>query len=112
MTETGKSPLDWAAVTPVFGARLREPKKPERPSDGAIAMAQKSYDGFIPEGETETLHVMRHRFPSIEAADLAADELKRAGSYTTPVTTVTVTVDDNDKRSIRWRAGEKRGRKS
>jgi hypothetical protein len=107
--------VTWDAVVPTFSNRLREPKRPEKPSDGAIAMAQKSYDGFIPEGSDETWHAITHRFPTVEMAADAADELKRAGAYTTPETTVTVLIDPEgkgDNRVVRWRAGGKRGRKA
>src|SRR5260370_31690412 len=116
MTEApAKAPgITWDNVVPSFRARLREPKLPAKPSDGAIAMAQRSYDGTIPEGGTEALHVMTHRFPNAESADLAADELKRAGAYTSPVTTVNVTRGekgdgDGDLRIVHWRAGPHRG---
>lgn len=109
-------PIAWDSVTPVFTDRLRAPKKPERPSDGAIAMAQRSWNGFVKgEGDdAETVHVMRHRFKTVEEAEAAADELKRAGAYTDPETTVTVNHDpDNtdDRRIVAWLAGQKRGRK-
>lgn len=104
------SPLDWAAVTPGFKSALRPPKLPERPSDGAVAQAQRSYDGQD-NGEGETVHVMFHRFPTVEMAEAAADELKRAGAYTNPQTTVQVYHDEKDRRILSWRAGAKRGRK-
>lgn len=115
--EAAVSPIAWDAVTPTFSDRLRAPKKPERPSDGAIALAQKSYAGEVRgEGDAkETVHVLRHRFKTVEEAEKAADELKRAGYYTTPESTVTVVHDpDNtgDRRLIAWQAGNKRGRKS
>lgn len=115
MTDTAKQGLGWEKITPVFGAQLRPPKKPPRPTDGAIAMAQKSYDGFTPEGAEETFHVMTHRFESVEVAEHAADELKRAGAYTEPETSVTVLIDpeeSGDKRIVRWSAGKRRGRKA
>lgn len=104
----------FEGITPVFSAKLRQPKKPAKPSDGAIAMAQKSFDGFAPEGSEEVQHVMTHRFATVEMADTAEDELKRAGAYTTPETTVNTIRDPegtDDKRILRWRAGLKRGRK-
>ena len=117
MTDTRDAPgktIEWESVVPTFHSRLRAPKKPPRPSDGAIVQAQRSWDGRVNEdGETE--HVMRHRFATEEMAQIAADELKRAGYYTEPETTVSVTVDpDNagDKRIIAWLAGGKRGRKA
>lgn len=99
----------WDKVTPTFKDRLREPVKPARPPEGAIAMAQKSFDGITEEDGT-VKHAMSHRFPSAELAAQAADELKRAGAYTTPESTVTVVIDEGDKRLITWRAGKKRGR--
>lgn len=121
MTDTAeRKPVAWDAITPVFGARLKGPKLPPRPSDGAVAMAQKSLDGMTDPESGEVMHVITHRFPSVEMADLAADELKRAGSYTNPVSTVTVVrgpdfKDEDpkfdDQRWVRWRAGGKRGRK-
>lgn len=110
----------WDSVIPNFGSVFKPPVKPERPSDGAIRMAQKSFDGFtapVAEGEDpgETLHVITHRFQTNEAADVAEDELKRAGSYTDPETTVSVARDPDgvgDSRIVRWRAGNKRGRKT
>lgn len=118
MTETKQeSPvpgISWDKVTPTFKDRLREPAKPARPSDGAIAMAQRSYDGYTPEvaeGEkVVTQHVMSHRFKTADEAELAKDELKRAGAYTTPESTVTAFIDEGDKRIVTWRAGNKRGR--
>lgn len=115
MTETTetKSPLDWAGIKPVFKARLTPPKMPERPSDMAISLAQASYDGQDVDGET--YHVMTHRFKSEAQAAAAADELKRAGAYTTPVSTVTIAIDPEktgDKRVVSWRASGKRGRKT
>jgi hypothetical protein len=109
-----KHGVSWDAVAPVFTGRLRAPRKPERPSDGAIRMAQKSYDGHTPEGEDVTLHAITHRFGSVEEAEIAAAELKRAGAYTEPETTVSVLFDPEntgDKRVLRWKAGAKRGRK-
>lgn len=115
MTETTqtKSPLDWSGITPVFKARLTPPKRPERPSDMAISLAQASYDGQDVEGER--FHVMSHRFKTEAQAAAAADELKRAGAYTTPESTVTVAIDpekSGDKRVLSWRASGKRGRKT
>lgn len=121
MTETQEAPatveVSWDAIVPHFGSQMKPPALPARPSDGAIRMAQKSYDGFKSgEGENaEILHVMTHRFPTVEAADAAEDELRRAGAYTNPVTTVSVVRDpegEGDKRIVRWRAGNKRGRKT
>lgn len=123
MTETQEAPnqeapkkaVAWDAVVPKFSARLREPVKPQRPSDGAIKMAQISYDGRVNPETEETEHAITHRFPSVEAAEIAADELKRAGAYTTPETTVSIVIDPEgtgDKRILRWRAGGKRGRKT
>jgi len=118
MTETQeRAPLNpFEAITPMFRATLRPPKRPPKPSDGAIAMAQKSYNGFATgEGDSaETQHVMVHRFATVEEAELAADELKRAGAYTEPESTVTVIHDPDgsgDRRVVAWRAGGKRGRK-
>lgn len=105
--------IAWDAVTPVFTDRLRAPKKPEKPSDGAIAMAQRSYAGET-RGD-QTVHIMRHRFKTVEEAASAADELKRAGAYTEPETTVNVVIDPDgadDNRLVAWRAGLKRGRKT
>lgn len=105
--------IAWDSVQPIFTDRLRAPKKPERPSDGAIAMAQKSYAGTDKDGET--VHIMRHRFHTVEEATQAADELRRAGAYTEPETTVNVVIDPDgvdDKRVLAWRAGDKRGRKT
>lgn len=112
-----KAGIPWDAVVPTFTQRLREPKKPARPSDGAIAMAQKSFEGFKPEGADELYHVMQHRFATVEQAEIAADELKRAGSYINlpEGSTVNVNVDPEgtgDKRIVRWQAGHKRGRKT
>lgn len=104
----------WEALTPVFGARLRAPKKPPRPSDGAIAAAQQSYTGRMNPETNEMEHVMTHRFGSVEEAAKAVDELKRAGAFTKPETTVTAITDPDetgDKRIVRWRTGEKRGRR-
>lgn len=118
MTETTVAPaveVTWDSVIPHFGSQMKPKAPPARPSDGAIRMAQKSYDGFSPEGTEEVLHVITHRFATVEMADVAVDELKRAGAYTTPISTVNVVVDpDNtgDKRIVRWRAGVKRGRKT
>lgn len=112
MTDTKTPGVSWETITPMFGARLREPKKPAKPSDHAITQAQKSYNGEEHDGET--WHVLTHRFPSVEMAEAAADELKRAGSYTNPESTVTVVIDpqnSGDKRIVSWRAGGKRGRK-
>lgn len=117
-TEAPKAPekaIAWDAVVPKFSSRLREPVKPARPSDGAIRMAQLSYDGRVNEATGETEHAITHRFPTIEAADVAEDELKRAAAYTNPESTVSVVRDPEntgDKRIIRWRAGAKRGRKT
>jgi hypothetical protein len=121
MTETTAAPaaepakgIAWDDVVPHFGNVLKPPTKPARPSDGAIRMAQKSYDGFTHPETEEVLHVITHRFPTVEAADVAEDELKRAGSYTEPNSTVTVVRDPDgtgDNRIVRWRAGNKRGRK-
>ena len=112
------SPLavNWEKIVPTFKARLREPKKPARPSDGAIALAQKSYAGYQPVDDKgvavgEVRHAMSHRFATEEQAALALDELKRAGAYTTPETTVTAFIDEDDKRAVSWRAGNKRGRR-
>jgi len=114
-TDTATKPVNpFENITPVFGAKLREPKKPQRPSDGAIAMAQRSFMGHTPEGTEEIQHAMTHRFATEEMADFAEDELKRAGAYTDPQTTVqTVRDPENtgDKRIVRWQAGLKRGRK-
>lgn len=123
MTETQEhKSVSWDAITPVFGARLKGPKLPARPSDGAISMAQKSYNGIVVDAESgEKHHVITHRFKTTEEADLAADELKRAGAYTTPATTVTVLrgpdfKDEDpkydDTRWVRFRAGGKRGRQA
>jgi hypothetical protein len=57
---------------------------------------------------------MTHRFGTVEEAAKAVDELKRAGAYTDPETTVTAIIDPEetgDKRIVRWRTGEKRGRR-
>lgn len=96
----------------VFKATLRPPKKPEKPSDGAISAAQRSYDGHEVNGET--LHVITRRFPTVEAADAAEDEIKRAGAYTTPETSVRTARDPEgigDARILAFVAGNKRGRK-
>src|ERR1700677_3922098 len=89
-----KKTIAWDSVVPSFGNTFKPPVKPERPSDGAVAQAQKSFDGFTTKNEDgtdgEVLHVITHRFNTVEAADIAEDELKRAGAYTTPETTVTV----------------------
>lgn len=112
MTDTQTPVLDWDKVTPVFKQALKPPKLPPRPPDGAIRMAQKSYDGFTADDGETVQHVMSHRFGTEALAEQAAAELRNAGAYTTPVTTVTVHVDEADKRVVSWRAGEKRGRKS
>lgn len=127
MSETPEAPaaetpapaksISWDSVVPTFGNAFKPPVKPDKPSDGAVRMAQKSYDGFKsgPEDDAEVLHVITHRFPTVEAADVAEDELKRAGAYTTPESTVSVLRDpegEGDNRIVRWRAGNKRGRKT
>lgn len=119
MTDTAeRKGIAWDAITPVMGARLRPPKKPERPSDGAIALAQRSFNGSLSNPEdtaSEILHVLTHRFKTVEEADAAEDELKRAGAYTDPESTVTVVrdpEDTGDKRIVSWRAGQKRGRRA
>lgn len=112
MTETTAKPapaVSWDKVTPSFKERLREPVKPPRPPDGAIAMAQRSFDGLTTE-DGKVKHAMSHRFGTEELAAQAADELKRAGAYTTPESTVTVVFDEGDKRIVTWSAGKKRGR--
>ena len=118
-TEPVKPGISWDSVVPHFGDTFKPPVKPDKPSDGAIRMAQKSYDGFTEKNEDgtdgETMHVMTHRFPTEAAADVAEDELKRAGAYTTPEATVSVIRDPDgtgDNRIVRWRAGNKRGRKT
>ncbi len=113
-TEPAKG-IAWDNVIPSFGSTLKPPVKPAKPSDGAIRMAQRSYDGFTHPETEEVLHVMTHRFPTVEAADVAEDELKRSGAYTTPESTVSVVRDpdgEGDNRIVRWRAGNKRGRKT
>lgn len=109
------SGIAWDQVTPVFAATLRPPRKPERPSDMAVKLAQQSYEGKLNERTGEVEHVMRHRFPTVEMAEAAADELKRAQHYTDPVCTVSVKIDpdgDGDNRLVAWRAGNRPGRKS
>jgi len=120
MTETPETPapetppgIDWDKAKPVFADRLRAPKTAAKPSDGAIKMAQRSYDGEK-HGE-DIVHVLRFRFPTAEIAEAAADELKRAGAFTTPESTVRTVIDpDNagDTRMVAWSAGAKRGRKT
>ena len=116
MTETRQAPggtvadIKWDSMIPVFRSTLTEGKKPARPSDGAIAQAQRSWDGEDHDGEK--WHVLSHRFPSEEMAALAADELKRAGYYTEPNTTVKVVIDKTDKRIVSWHAQARRGRKA
>jgi|SRR5215831_7985254 len=105
--------VDWGAATPVFADRLIAPKAAARPSDGAIKMAQRSYDGE--KHGDDILHVLRHRFPTPEMAEAAADELKRAGGFTSPESTVRVAIDPDrsgDLRMVAWSAGAKRGRKT
>jgi hypothetical protein len=111
-TQQAAPGVNWETVKPTFKDRLREPVKPPRPSDGAIAMAQRSYDGYKPDPENDfTQHAMSHRFKNEAEAAAAADELKRAGAYTTPESTVSAVIDEGDKRVVTWRAGKKRGRK-
>lgn len=103
----------FAGIAPVFSKSLRGPKLPPKPSDQAIALAQRSYDGQ--KVDDEIVHVMRHRFPTVEQAEAAADELKRAGSYTTPPSSVRTLLDpdqEGDKRVLAWTAGARRGRGS
>lgn len=98
-------------IAPVFTKTLKSPKVPVKPSDGAIRLAQKSYDGQDVGGEK--VHVMRHRFATVEMAEAAADELRRAGHYTTPQSSVRVVIDPDkldDKRLVAWIAGARRGR--
>lgn len=112
-TEAQGHKIEWESVTPVFAARLRPPKKPARPSDGAIALAQKSLNGE-PQADGEIFHVITRRFRTEAEAEAAADELRRAGAYTEPESTVTVVTDPDrsgDKRMLRFRAGGKRGRR-
>ena len=103
--------IDWAGAEPVFADRLRAPKSAAKPSDGAIKMAQRSYDGET-HGDT-IVHVLRFRFPTAEIAEAAAGELKRAGTFTVPESSVRVVIDpDNtgDQRMVAWSAGSRRGR--
>jgi hypothetical protein len=108
MTDTQAKPSVFDSIIPTFHAKLREKAPPPRPSDGSIAMAQKSYDGEPHDGEI--WHAMSHRFPTVEMATLAADELKRAGFYTSPPSSVTAYQDKDDERIVRWSAGARRGR--
>lgn len=101
--------ITWAPTIGAFRKDFREPKRPAKPSDTAISLAQRSYDGQEVDGET--VHVMTHRFSSGEQAALAVDELKRAGYYTTPASTVRAEASADDPRMVTWIAGPKRGRR-
>lgn len=95
--------FDWGKITGTAIARLRAPKVPPVP-EPLVKLAQKSWD-------EET--VLKYHFDSEEKAAAFAKLMRKAGAHTTPVTTVSVSVDPEetgDPKIIAWKAGKKRGR--
>jgi hypothetical protein len=119
--------FDWSSITGQAVDRLRA-KKVQPVPDHVVGLAQSSYNGRVnpadPDGEL--LHVIRHEFSHDEQGEARAVALgkllRRAGEFTTPMTSVTVVIDpdfvsgktpESERKPwvIAWRAGERKGRK-
>jgi hypothetical protein len=117
VTVPTQNDFDWGSLTVHAVERLRAPKTAPVP-DAIVKLAQQSYEGIVnpkhPEGER--LHVLRHTFESEARASQFAKLMRKAGSFTSPITSVTVVVDPDDLkneeggRTIAWRTGTRRGK--
>jgi len=95
---------DWAELTGTAVERLRKPRVTPVP-EPIIRQALRSYKEGV---------VLEHKFASVEHAAEFAKLMKKAGAQTEPPMTVQVVIDPEeagDETVVRWRAGEKRGRK-
>lgn len=113
---------DWGSVTGHAVELLKAPKIPDVPAE-IVRQAQRSYDG-VPlkkdgkeirdeDGNVVVTHNLHHTFPSEEMAAAFAKHMKNAGLHTTPKASVTVVIDPlekQDKKTVGWKAGKRRGR--
>lgn len=119
---------DWGPMTARRVDNLRAPKIPDVPAR-IVELAQESYDGkpvYAEDGKTPLVdeagnpilgHVMEYDFgpDNVEMAREFAKHMKNAGLHTQPLSSVSVAPDpENDGREhvVRWKAGERKGRKA
>lgn len=104
--------FDWENVTGTAIERLNKPKITPVPA-AIVRQAQRSWDGVDVNGEKR--HILSHQFAKGEEAraEAFAKLMKKAGAHTTPVTTVSVSVDPEETGNtllVAWKAGKRRGR--
>lgn len=132
---------EWGSLEATFVQTLRETKIEPVPAP-IIKLAQKSYDGTKhPQNPDELLHSMQLIFDTPERAQAFAKHMRNAGPHTNPVSSVTVVIDPERKKTdkldeagqpvkdengkvvkvpgppvnpcmVAWRAGKRRGRAS
>lgn len=100
-TETKE--YNWNGISASTVSTLKAPTVHEVPQP-IIDLAQRSYDN------KETLAV---KLPSEAQAEAFVAHLRNVGPHVKPdQSSVAIHVDDEDKRTVKFRAGKKRGRQS
>lgn len=112
MSEKESSDFDFGAIQAKAVERMQGRKIVPVP-EAIVNLAQESYTG-TPGPNGTILHVREFEFDTEERALKFAQHMKNAGDHTKPQTSVTVKIDPDDngnKKLVRWRTGDRRGRK-
>lgn len=94
--------FDFSELQAVTVDRLKAKKVVPVPAS-IVKLAQQSFDAES---------VLELSLGSVERAAAFANHMKNAGDHTTPISSLTVVIDEDDKSVVRWRAGKRRGRTS